>query len=235
MRVLAIDTATTALVTGVVDTVTGQTTERVLEDTRAHNELLIPTITEVLAEAGMEFSDLDAVVTGVGPGPFTGLRVGMATASALADALSIPLHGICTHDAIAAAAELPIDPAAAAEEATALVATDARRKEIYWATYRATDSGVQRISGPAVTKPAELEVELASTAEVIIPDRLVEQLPERLAALPHRAAHPSAAALVGAADLEAEPAPVVPLYLRRPDAVPPKQQQLSAAIPRVEL
>ena len=49
MRVLAIDTATTALVTGVVDTVTGQTTERVLEDTRAHNELLIPTITEVLS------------------------------------------------------------------------------------------------------------------------------------------------------------------------------------------
>ena len=56
MRVLAIDTATTALVTGVVDTVTGQTTGRVLEDTRAHNELLIPTITEVLAEAGMELS-----------------------------------------------------------------------------------------------------------------------------------------------------------------------------------
>ena len=90
MRVLAIDTATTALVTGVVDTATGQSTERVLEDTRAHNELLIPTITEVLAEAGMEYSDLEAVVTGVGPGPFTGLRVGMATASALADALSIP-------------------------------------------------------------------------------------------------------------------------------------------------
>ena len=132
-----------------------------------------------------EYSDLEAVVTGVGPGPFTGLRVGMATASALADALSIPLHGICTHDAIAAAAELHLDPAAAADEATALVATDARRKEIYWATYRATDSGVQRISGPAVTKPAELEVELASTTEVIIPDRLAEQLPEKLAALPH--------------------------------------------------
>ena len=111
MRVLAIDTATTALVTGVVDTATGQTTERVLEDTRAHNELLIPTIADVLAEAGMEYSDLDAVVTGVGPGPFTGLRVGMATASALADALSIPLHGVCTHDAIAYAAGLHASPA----------------------------------------------------------------------------------------------------------------------------
>ena len=116
-----------------------------------------------------------------------------------------------------------------------MVATDARRKEIYWATYRVTDSGVQRISGPAVTKPAELEVELASTAEVIIPDRLAGQLPERFAALPHRAAHPTASALVAAAAREAEPAPVVPLYLRRPDAVPPKQQQLSAAILKVEL
>lgn len=235
MRVLAIDTATTALVTGVVDTATGQTTERVLEDTRAHNELLIPTITDALAEAGMEYSDLDAVVTGVGPGPFTGLRVGMATASALADALSIPLHGVCTHDAIAHAAGLPASPADADGEATALVATDARRKEIYWATYRATDSGVQRISGPEVTKPAEVEVGLTGTAEGIIPERLAAQLPEELTELPHRAAHPTAAALVAVADLTAEPAPVVPLYLRRPDAVPPKQQQLSAAIPKVEL
>ena len=235
MRVLAIDTATTALVTGVVDTATGQTTERVLEDTRAHNELLIPTITDALAEAGMEYSDLDAVVTGVGPGPFTGLRVGMATASALADALSIPLHGVCTHDAIAYAAGLHASPADAGSEATALVATDARRKEIYWATYRATDSGVQRISGPEVTKPAEVEVGLNAMAEVIIPERLAAQLPEELTELPHRAAHPTAAALVAVADLTAEPAPVVPLYLRRPDAVPPKRQQLSAAIPKVEL
>lgn len=183
----------------------------------------------------MEYSDLDAVVTGVGPGPFTGLRVGMATASALADALSIPLHGVCTHDAIAYAAGLHASPADAGGEATALVATDARRKEIYWATYRATDSGVQRISGPEVTKPAEVEVGLNAMAEVIIPERLAAQLPEELTELPHRAAHPTAAALVAVADLTAEPAPVVPLYLRRPDAVPPKQQQLSTAIPKVEL
>lgn len=235
MRVLAIDTATTALVTGVVDTATGQTNQRVLEDTRAHNELLIPTIADVLAEAGLEYADLDAVVTGVGPGPFTGLRVGMATASALADALSIPLYGVCTHDAIACAADLDAHPAGADGEATALVATDARRKEIYWATYRATGSGVQRIFGPEVTKPAEIEMELTSTAEVIIPERLATQLPEKFAALPRREAHPTAAALVAVADLNAEPAPVVPLYLRRPDAVPPKKQRLSAAIPKVEL
>ncbi|MDU4633650.1 tRNA (adenosine(37)-N6)-threonylcarbamoyltransferase complex dimerization subunit type 1 TsaB, partial [Corynebacterium sp.] len=146
-----------------------------------------------------------------------------------------PLHGVCTHDAIAHAAGLPASPADADGEATALVATDARRKEIYWATYRATDSGVQRISGPEVTKPAEVEVGLTGTAEVIIPERLAAQLPEELTELPHRAAHPTAAALVAVADLTAEPAPVVPLYLRRPDAVPPKQQQLSAAIPKVEL
>ena len=86
MRVLAIDTATTALVTGVVDTESGQTTQRVLADTRAHNERLMPTILEVMSEAGLELGNLDAIVAGMGPGPFTGLRVGMSTASALADA-----------------------------------------------------------------------------------------------------------------------------------------------------
>ena len=91
MRVLAIDTATTALVTGVVDTESGQITQRVLADTRAHNERLMPTILEVMSEAGLELDDLDAIVAGMGPGPFTGLRVGMATAQALADALVWPL------------------------------------------------------------------------------------------------------------------------------------------------
>lgn len=80
MRVLAIDTATTALVTGVVDTESGQITQRILADARAHNERLMPTILEVLSEAGLELGALDAIVAGMGPGPFTGLRVGMATA-----------------------------------------------------------------------------------------------------------------------------------------------------------
>ena len=227
MRVLAIDTATTALVTGVVDTESGQITQRVLADTRAHNERLMPTILEVMSEAGLELGTLDAIVAGMGPGPFTGLRVGMATAQALADALSIPLHGVCTHDAIAHAALAATD--AAEEKDAALVATDARRKEIYWATYRAG----QRIAGPDVSKPGELAVQ--DIAQVIIPEKLADQLPEELATLPRSEGAPTAEGLVAVARLDAEPAPFVPMYLRRPDAVPPKKQQLSAAIPEVRL
>ncbi|MGV0399335.1 tRNA (adenosine(37)-N6)-threonylcarbamoyltransferase complex dimerization subunit type 1 TsaB [Corynebacterium segmentosum] len=227
MHVLAIDTATTALVTGVVDTESGQITQRVLADTRAHNERLMPTILEVMSEAGLELDDLDAIVAGMGPGPFTGLRVGMATAQALADALSIPLHGVCTHDAIANATLAGAD--AADERDAALVATDARRKEIYWATYHAG----QRIAGPDVSKPGELDVR--DVAQVVIPEKLAEQLPEELAALPRSEAAPTAEGLVAVARLDADPEPFVPLYLRRPDAVPPKKQQLSAAIPEVRL
>lgn len=227
MRVLAIDTATTVLVTGVVDTESGQITQRVLADARAHNERLMPTILEVMSEAGLELGNLDAIVAGMGPGPFTGLRVGMATAQALADALSIPLHGVCTHDAIAHAAFAAAD--AAEEKNAALVATDARRKEIYWATYRAG----QRIAGPDVSKPGELAVQ--DIAQVIIPEKLADQLPEELAALPRSEGAPTAEGLVAVARLGAEPVPFVPMYLRRPDAVPPKKQQLSAAIPEVRL
>ena len=81
MLVLALDTATTDLVAGVVDG------ERVVAETRvatrAHNERLMPEITRLLAEADVEFADVGAIVVGCGPGPFTGLRVGMSTASAL--------------------------------------------------------------------------------------------------------------------------------------------------------
>ncbi|MDK8498103.1 tRNA (adenosine(37)-N6)-threonylcarbamoyltransferase complex dimerization subunit type 1 TsaB [Corynebacterium accolens] len=230
MRVLAIDTATTALVTGVVDTESGKITQRILADARAHNERLMPTILEVMSEAGLELGNLDAIVAGVGPGPFTGLRVGMATAQALADALSIPLHGVCTHDAIAHAALAGADAAEEKDAAdAALVATDARRKEIYWATYRAG----QRVTGPDVSKPGELSVQ--DIAQVIIPEKLAEGLPDELAALPRSEGAPTAEGLVAVAQLDAEPAPFVPMYLRRPDAVPPKKQQLSAAIPEVRL
>jgi len=224
MRVLAIDTATTALVTGAVDTESGQITQRILADARAHNERLMPTILEVMSEAGLELGNLDAIVAGMGPGPFTGLRVGMATAQALADALSIPLHGVCTHDAIAHTAL-----AGANEKDAALVATDARRKEIYWATYRAG----QRLMGPAVSKPGDLTLE--GIAQIIIPEKLADQLPGVLAALPRGEAAPTAEGLVAVAQLDADPEPFVPMYLRRPDAVPPKKQQLSPVIPEVHL
>ncbi|QGU03805.1 tRNA (adenosine(37)-N6)-threonylcarbamoyltransferase complex dimerization subunit type 1 TsaB [Corynebacterium comes] len=220
MLVLAIDTSTPDLVTGLVDTSTGRTHDRVIPGTRAHNEQLTPTVRALLSDAAVAFPDLDAVVVGCGPGPFTGLRVGMATAAAFGDALGIPVHGVCSLDAIAR--RLP--------GGRRLVATDARRREIYWATY----DGETRTAGPDVVKPAELalphEVNVVS-----VPEQLAEQLPEALRGVEKHDLAPDAESLVAVADLSATPEPLVPLYLRRPDAKEPKPAPRSPAIPEVEL
>ncbi|HEX9338173.1 MAG TPA: tRNA (adenosine(37)-N6)-threonylcarbamoyltransferase complex dimerization subunit type 1 TsaB, partial [Pseudonocardiaceae bacterium] len=101
MIVLAIDTATPAVTAGLVrlDPTTEVLATRVTVDARAHGELLTPHITAVLAEAGIGFDLVDAIVCGTGPGPFTGLRVGMVTAASLGHALGVPVHGVCTLDA----------------------------------------------------------------------------------------------------------------------------------------
>ena len=220
MLVLAIDTSTPDLVTGLVDTSTGRVRDRVIPGTRAHNEQLTPTVRALLADAARAFPDLDAVVVGCGPGPFTGLRVGMASGAAFGDALGIPVHGVCSHDAIAR--RLPAG--------RALVATDARRREIYWATY----ADGARTAGPDVVKPAELVVP-HDIDIVSVPEHLAAQLPEALQRLPRVDLTPDAASLVAVADLDATPEPLVPLYLRRPDAVPPRDVPRSPAIPEVEL
>ena len=142
--ILAIDTATPAVTAGVVrrdgDGVE-VLAERVTVDARAHAEQLTPNVVAALADAGLTVDDLDAVVVGCGPGPFTGLRVGMATAAAYAHALGIPVYGVCSLDVIG-------------QDTTGdvLVVTDARRREVYWARYR---DGV-RVDGPAVNAPADV-------------------------------------------------------------------------------
>ena len=224
MNILAIDTATTDLVAGIVDTDTGGDARVLAEtvtETRAHNELLVPTVMELLSQAGVEFSDLDAVVVGCGPGPFTGLRVGMSTAAAFGQALGIPVHGVCTHDAVAALAQQEH------WEGSSLIVTDARRREVYWARY---EHG-QRVAGPEVVKPAELDCPPVAVCSV--PEQLAPQLSvdaDEVTYLP-----PHTAGLVAAADFSAPPAPLVPHYLRRPDAVPPKQKPKSPALPDIDL
>src|SRR5699024_12688875 len=101
MRVLALDTATPDLVTGVVDIASGALTEKVIEDTRLLSEQLMPAVEEVIAKQQRGYAAIDAIAVGVGPGPFTGLRVCMATASAQEQASSIPGHGSCNRDAVA--------------------------------------------------------------------------------------------------------------------------------------
>jgi len=221
--VLAIDTATTRMTAGVVeldaDGVPHERSSRAGEGARTHAEHLAPWIRDVADEAGVALAGLDALVCGVGPGPFTGLRVGMVTAAALADALGRPLHGVCTHDALAR-------PASDAGATGVLAVTDARRREVYWTI---TLDGVRR-AGPAVSRPADLAAELSGGAlsgERV--DTLVGDAADALAALTGlRTAAPSGptpAALVAVAApdlLAGRPSgPWRPLYLRRPDAVPP--------------
>jgi tRNA threonylcarbamoyl adenosine modification protein YeaZ len=185
--ILAIDTATPAVTAGIVKLDGLEVlAERVTVDARAHAERLTPNVLAALADAGITVDDLEAVVVGCGPGPFTGLRVGMATAAAYGHALGIPVRGVCSLDAIG------IHTAG-----DALVVTDARRREVYWARYR---DGV-RVDGPAVDAPADV--------------------PGAAEALERPPVYPTAAGLVRAvADWTAEPAPLIPLYLRRPDAKP---------------
>src|SRR5689334_9888063 len=96
--------AITAALASVDETGVELVAERVTVDARAHGELLAPAIDAVLAHAGAKPRDLGAVVVGVGPGPFTGLRVGLVTAAAMSDALGIPAYGGCSLDAIGAVA-----------------------------------------------------------------------------------------------------------------------------------
>lgn len=219
MWVLALDTATADLVAGVVNTSTGVQYEELIGQTRHHNELLVPTVNEVLERAGITYADLGAIVVGCGPGPFTGLRVGMSTASAFGQALGLPVHGVVTHDAIASRLN---------DDGRCLVATDARRREVYWAVYQ----GGSRVSGPDVTAPAD--VLPGEAVDVLnVPDHLADALQVE----PTRVTHlgPSATALVETANLDEEPAPLTPLYLRRPDAKEPKPKPPSPAIPEVRL
>jgi tRNA threonylcarbamoyl adenosine modification protein YeaZ len=150
--VLAIDTATPAVTAGVVRLEPPEIHllgERVTLDARAHAESLTPNVLGALADAGLGMADLDAVVVGCGPGPFTGLRVGMATAAAFAHALGIPVHGVCSLDAIGVFTS-----------GEALVVTDARRREVYWARY---GDGV-RVAGPAVGPPANVPADAERVA-----------------------------------------------------------------------
>jgi tRNA threonylcarbamoyl adenosine modification protein YeaZ len=212
---LVLDTATPA-VTAALISIADRTSvtvraQRSTVDERAHGELLAPAIADVLAEAGLGAGDLAAIVAGVGPGPFTGLRVGLVTAVAMGQALAIPTYGVCSLDAIGSAAGAP-----------SLVATDARRREIYWAVYQ---DGAP-LTPPAVDRPASVAERLADYAvEVALGDgahRYASMLPVPVIDEPR---YPPAVALARlAADRVLGKAPseaLTPLYLRRPDAAAP--------------
>lgn len=217
MDVLVIDTSSAAVTAAIVQTEGARArtvAERVTINARRHGELLAPAIAECLAEAGRTPRDLGAIVAGLGPGPFTGLRVGLVSAAVMADTLHIPVYGVCSLDGIglypAAAASRPDGPAS-----ELLVAADARRKEVYWATYR----DGERIEGPSVGRPADIPAGFAAAAGA------GARMYADVLGVPVRGPdHPDARTLVTVAlqrlSAGAPSEVLTPLYLRRPDAVP---------------
>ncbi|MBE1589992.1 tRNA (adenosine(37)-N6)-threonylcarbamoyltransferase complex dimerization subunit type 1 TsaB [Nonomuraea angiospora] len=206
MLVLAFDTATPAVTAALHDG--GRVlAEHTTIDARRHGELLVPTIQHVLAEAGAALRDVTAVVAGSGPGPYTGLRVGLMTAQGLATTLGVPAYGICTLDAVAYGSGLA-EPF--------LVATDARRKEVFWARYADMRT---RLDGPFVDRPADVPVD--GLPVVGAGAGLYTEILGESDAPPY----PYAGALAAlAAERLAQGTlldPPRPIYLRRPDAVVP--------------
>jgi tRNA threonylcarbamoyladenosine biosynthesis protein TsaB len=202
---LAFDTAT-AQVTVALHDGDVVVAEYSASEAMRHGEMLAPGIADVLAQAGAMSQDVTAVAVGVGPGPFTGLRVGLVTARTMGLALDIPVYGVCSLDVLAAEA---IDSGLA----DFVVATDARRKEVYVASY----ADGQRTSGPRVVKPADAATEAA------VVGRGALLYPE---AFPHGHApeHPSAAVLCDVVAGERfELLDPDPLYLRRPDTMAPRR------------
>lgn len=200
---LTFDTATPRVAVALHD---GSDVVAELEAERAmkHGEQLAPLIDAVLRQVGVVRQDLTAIGVGVGPGPFTGLRVGLVTARTLGFVLEIPVYGVCTLDVLAVEA---VDTGAVDRDF--VVATDARRKEVYLASY---DADGVRLDGPVVDKPADLATEAPVVGEgaVLYPDSFP------LAVGPPRPGAGWLARVV--AEERAELLDPEPMYLRRPDA-----------------
>ena len=230
MLVLGFDTSTPAVSAALHDG------ERVISaafavDARRHSELLAPMIAKVMADAGVARGDLSAIAVGVGPGPYTGLRVGVVTARVLGSVLGLPTRGVCSLDMIAVAARGEMrgsSPRAgtAGPGREFLVATDARRKEVYWARY---DAAGRRVAGPAVGQassiPGAADLAVAGAGGQLYPEAFGEVIGP---------AYPDAGVLCGivarasavqsSAVQSAGLPPLLaaePLYLRRPDAREP--------------
>ncbi len=226
MLVLAIDTSTPVVSAGIArvplpselmaaatpPTPVAVLAERSVADPFAAAEQLMPLVSAALAGAGTTLKALDAVVVGVGPGPFTGLRVGIATAAALGDGLARPVHGVGSHHAIALSVAEP--PGAF------LVITDARRREVYASAYQAG----RPIGGPVVLPPAALPefIEQLPAPPVAVSGAGAELVDLDLPRLPIGSLSHGLVLAAGLALVTgAVPGPLTPRYLRRPDATEP--------------
>ena len=214
MLLLALDTSSSTVAVAVCDVTDGEIEVRAESSETApnsHGERLAPLIAAALREAGSSTGDLQGVVVGLGPAPFTGLRVGIVTARAMSDALGVPAYGVCSLDGIAHRFATGDGPFA--------VITDARRKQVYWARY---DESGHRVDGPELGPPAEVAATLSGhTTEVTGAGALLYPDAFRAFTVIDGDPTPRAADLVHVVDLSDTTGELSPLYLRRPDAQPP--------------
>lgn len=190
---------------------------------RRHAENLTPAIQFVCHQARVELSEISCVAVDNGPGLFTGLRVGVASGKAIAQALRVPMIAVSSLDLLAF-------PLRFTDRRIAAV-VDARRNEVFWAFYRQVPGGVQRLSEPTVSSPDDLAAELlASPAETLLVGdgavRYAEHFTDRsdVEIAGGDLAYPSARSLVQLAHAQAlredwvRPHEIELLYLRKPDA-----------------
>ena len=215
--IIGLDTSSSLTSVAAVDEAGNLLAEFEHDDPRRHAEVMAPLLAQLVAS--VDISRVSVIAVGVGPGPYTGLRVAIASGIALGMAWQVPVHGVCSLDAIAA------ERLAGSGVAPLVVASDARRSEAYWARY---DERGRRVEGPRVSPRAEVDADLARPHAAWVARRLAALLASG-SADDHRAAMDdlpldahgedsgaTADALAGAGLL-----PPRPLYLRRPDAMPP--------------
>ena len=215
MTLLAIDTATTNCVVGLSSE--GFVDARVLDRDRRHVEVLTPGLVALLAERGLELSHVTKIVVDRGPGLFTGLRVGLATAQALADALNVPIAGTTSLEMAAHAAH------AAGVRGDVLALVDGRRSEVFAQPFHLTDDVVAR-DAPTVRTPNDVAIQYGTNgAQTTLVGDGAERYAELLLKIPSLSlVELSAESLVLAQlvlGVTREPGDVSPLYLREADAV----------------
>lgn len=190
---------------------------------KRHAENLTPAIEFICRQARIELSEISCVAVDNGPGLFTGLRVGVASGKAIAQALRVPMIAVSSLDLLAF-------PLRYTDRRIAAV-VDARRSEVFWAFYRQVPGGIQRVSEPTVGSPDELAAELlADPCETLLCGDGATRYSERLTAGSNVEVaggdheYPSARSLVQLAHAQAmreewvRPEEVELLYLRKPDA-----------------
>jgi len=215
--VLAIDTATATTVAGLARD--GVVLARFAHtDPLRHGEVLVPGIRAMFDEAGISRSDVSLIAVGTGPGPYTGLRVGLATAVGLSVALGVPVDGVCSLDVLSLGVDgLAFGSVVRCEsDAGVIVASDARRREVYWARFGA--AGV-RTAGPEVSKPAEIATSdpVAGLGPQLYPDAFPNAVSPQV---------PDGGLFAAAvSDGRLERRDLRPIYLRHPDAVAPKARK----------